>query len=227
MAMGRMYKAVSGNYVKPNAVAKRRRKARKVVTKLQLTRALNKNADRRIYRQANSLSGQVFAPTNISFDHMGWVQGDANGERSGNAITLNSFRIKGNVEASDNFNRCRVTIIQWMDDNVTPPALGEIFDDSYGAGATATYTNDLYFNIENKAAYRVLYDKRLVLGTRAGERQCLTYDIKIPKKKLHEVTYNSSGAVNGTGHVYVIFSSDSAIAPHPGLNYQYEVDYMA
>lgn len=213
--MARARKSAYGQRPSTTLALVKAKPKRKLVTKTQLSRAVMANADRRVYRQNNSLAGQVNVPTNISFTHTGFLQGDANGNRTGNSILLNSFRIKGNLVFADSYNRTRLTIIQWMDDNITPPTLAEIFDDSYGTLGIATYTNDAFFNQENKAAYRVLYDKRYILGGAAGDKQALNFDIKIPKKKLKPVTFNSAAVTTGTGHIYVIFSSDSVVAPTP------------
>lgn len=149
---------------------------------------------------ANSQSGRI--ANEIEVVHIQW-----------------NFQIIG----ADSSNVFRIIIFQWMVDNSQDqPAVGDIV---MGTGAFFPHLEPL--NYQNKAKYRIMYDKTHQLSTAAGNdltinRHVSFYGKKIPVKKLKytDNTQNGFGAYMVKGAIYYMLVSDSSVVSHPTINWK-------
>lgn len=215
-------------YMKRKTYGRRKKAPKQLVTKKQLTVALNKNMEKRYYRASNTISLPNWSSSNVSFDHVGFSQGTGNGNRTGLSIIVKSIKFRGGISVADGFNVVRLVAFQYHDLDSTAPLPENIFDNNYSISSLSAHTPYAHFNLENKSAYTILYDKLFVLSNSVGgHTPCGTFNITIPGSKLRPVTYTTSGVTTGNNHIYLCALSDSSVASHPVMNYVYEVNYIA
>lgn len=140
-----------------------------------------------------------------------------NNNRIGDRIKLKSLQVKFNSVAADTVNRVRVTIIRWNeDDTFSPPTTGQIYQNGVASIQS-------FFNFDSLTAkkFSILYDK--VLELESANNSQLMVKRYIPLKGSR-VNYTSGGST-GTGNLFFIYSSDSALSPHPSIDVYARVTY--
>jgi len=138
--------------------------------------------------------------------------------RIGDTIKLKALQCRFNVVASDVTNRVRVTIIRWNED-----------DGFVSPTATQVYQNPLstiqsYFNFDTMKMkkFDILYDR--VVDVEDQDHKQIQHKIYLSLKG-RRVQYNNASSTVGTGHIYFIYSSDSAAIPHPSIDVYSRVTY--
>lgn len=129
--------------------------------------------------------------------------------------------IRGTLTGSDATNFVRMVVIQ--DKSVSgTPNVSTIFQNT-------TYPWISPFNVDYIDAYNVLADRFIqfrtfesAAGTFSGTTKY--FKIKIPGKKLRQITYTNAGAAD-TGTLWILFISDSSLVSHPSYTFTSRFTY--
>lgn len=208
--------------------------------KSEVKRALIRKGETK-YLPIFSSSAAVAASTAGVFTSLTQIdQGPSQNNRIGNQVTLKkiSFRmsiVPAENPAADTYNRVRVMIFKWKeDDGVNTPALGEILDStSTSAGILPV---EWPLNHVTRRDYTIIYDKVFTLnptfafnssGVATGDfSRAESRTINVNRKLSGEVMFNGgSGVFTGHGKVYLLVVSDSAAVPHPSYAFAGNIFY--
>lgn len=241
MPAGKMKKVYTGKLSKDKKQDKEIQKLKKEVAKL------NKSDEKKWFdidksSTAIALSGSiqpllalnVWAGSNEQRQH----------EREGNSITIDSYRINGQIYIDQGFaspdsnNKVRIMLVQMTDDNINAPALTDILEDP--TGDRAVYS---FYKIKGTRRFQVHYDKLFNLQNVPQEPSGQTYNAptstenyrkefritaKIPKKGM-KVSY-SQGSISGNGPVvnglFLVAYSDSSVVSHPAMIYRSRMRFL-
>lgn len=158
--------------------------------------------------------------------------GDTDGTREGRTVTAIAMQARLQFEGagSSEINRMRVMVFQ---DTTAAyaggvPTIGDVLDvvDSGGNPVEPVYAPR---NRANRGRFKFFYDRiftvineTIAAGTGYGILREPTPVIKLNLRRAQKVTYTLNTAVIpdsiGTGHIYLLFVSDSALAPNPDVN---------
>lgn len=207
-------------------------------TSLQKTakkvKMINENFKKRVRRAMGSIRDKryVVFDTISSYPDGGSIvpmfnvtEGDQPyGERQGNKITPTAMRLRYSWQASDANNIVRLFIFQWKDDdNTNPPSvLNEFVDISTQGTQNFPNTNVFYLGTKN---FHLVYDSGVIALNDTSSNGTIVRNVSLYGKKLLPVEY-STGA-RGWNNFYIVAMSDSAVAPHPQLRLQAQLEYDA
>lgn len=136
--------------------------------------------------------------------------------RIGDQILVKKLQLRYNAVVADQYNRVRVTIIRWNEDDAfVAPSAAQVYQNPND-------TIHAWFNWDSLHAkkFTIIHDKILDLETSNNEQIYVRKVIPINKK----IRYNG-GTGNGTGHLYHIIWGDSQVAPGPGIEFNTRVTF--
>nr|AGA18274.1 hypothetical protein [uncultured marine virus] len=166
-----------------------------------------------------------------------WTSGNnttRQNSREGNSINMLSYKLRGEVyidpafASPDASNKIRVLLVQMTDDNITPPALTDILEDTTSSASLYSF-----LKIKGQRRFKVHYDKQFNLQNTNQDatpystptepfRRNFVIKAKIPKKGM-KVSY-SQGSISGNGPVvngfFLVAYSDSGVISHPAMVYR-------
>lgn len=148
----------------------------------------------------------------------GIVQGMGDGTRIGDIVTVKELQCRAFVKPGTTASAtapvaCRFMIVQFKADyttGATGAALSEI-----ALRNTTTTPQSLVspYHVDNKSLYKVVKDMRFIISPADIGR---AINIRIPGKRFVRVRYDT-GSTDATGHIYVIWASDSATGTNAPL----------
>jgi len=153
-------------------------------------------------------------------------QGDTDSTRDGDRVKLKDleFRfdtyLQGTGGTNDFTNTVRLTFYQYRPmSSGAHPVIADIYQDSNALAQSPTMTP---FNWDNRADFKVLYDRRFFLS---GNGPALVGEqaVKIPLKG--SIQWTSGSNTVGQNQLFYIISSDSLVATHPVINIKTRVTY--
>jgi hypothetical protein len=140
-------------------------------------------------------------------------QGIAQSNRTGDTIWLREMEFKASfVQAnSDVYSHCRLFFFTWKQNNAsTVPGQGSIIENA------PTYSVYSPLNFEGRAYFKVYYDYLVPLAGSATNPTAISCVDKSDVVNLGETRVDFvSGAITGTGILYVGWYSDSSATPYP------------
>lgn len=140
-------------------------------------------------------------------------QGTQQGQRSSDTIKLQKMMMRLNFASSDTSNVMRIVVFRWNVDNlITTPSVSDVL---YNLATVSPMAHYNYPNLEQNK-FAILFDKTYALSEQGRPSVVLVHSLygkKLGKKKL---AFNA-GAITGKGQIYMLFISDSAGVPHPGV----------
>lgn len=189
------------------------------ISKRQAEKILSVAAEKK-HKDANAVIQSIdyFGSVNSALNQIARGTSD-NGERVGDSIRIKSIQLNWIPIAADSTNVLRFIVFQWYDVLVTPTA-GDILINV----GTVNAPNSLY-NWDNKLRYRILYDKRVSLGTTAGNGNGC-YKKLITRGFRRDIRYNGAAATDFINNaIYTLVISDSAAVAHPTVSWTLRMNY--
>lgn len=194
-------------------------KIRSTVKKEIMKTAESKVADRNntAFNIDYNGSSSIFSLINVA-------RGDGPDEFIGDEITLTKLRLKWAVQAIDQTNLIRCTIIQDVSGGGVP-TVGTLYE---SAGTVNTPLSP--FNLNYRNTYKVLYDEFFATAgnTTSGNSTNTSHisgDISIPMWKLRKISFQSSTNTVTAGGIYIVFVSDSSNISTPVGQYYSRIYY--
>lgn len=197
---------------------------------------MGKAVEHQSYTNAGSATvSNACSLVKVSTIPSGYVDSD----RKGSQVNLQSFEMRYDLVVGDTYNNFRVIVFRWyQDDGSIAPTLGDIIDDTGGAG----YRYLAPYNHQQRSKYHIMYDSSSLLANTlsfnsTGSVQSTSNQsswvesvklkhFKVVGKKLGRKTINFDGSTTtGLGHIYVLWISDSNVVPNPGYNYVSRIMY--
>lgn len=180
-------------------------------------RAVNRAAEDKVHDDPVS----IFADqTGSTVDLSDIISGAAYDERNGDRITPTYFGFRYDVRCNSNaaanlYRRMRVIVFQWLQDsNQTFPNAGDLL-------ATTTGIPGIYsfYNMENAANFRILYDARHLVSPAGGNPDSTQMaNVSVPGKRMKKIHYNDT-STNGTNKIFLLVVSDTAVTDdRPAIN---------
>lgn len=200
----------------------------------KVVRQENKEFKRKVKRAIGAVRDKRYAvfDTISSYSDAGNIvsmfsinPGDSNyGERQGNKIHPTAMRLRYSWQAGDSNNLVRLFIFQWKDDdNSNPPTvLNDFVDISTQGTQNFPNTNYFYGGTHN---FHLVYDSGVIALNDTSSNGCITRTANIYGKKLIDVEYSTGD--KGWNNFYIVAMTDSAVAPHPQLRLQAQLEYDA
>jgi len=152
-------------------------------------------------------------------------QGVAQGDRIGDVIYVT--RMEGTLQVTtanaDLFNLLRSILFVWKQNtSAAVPGANSIVESISGFGPISP------LNFEGQQYYHVLRDKIINLSGSAASpannsNRVIHWKIKFPGSG-HRIQFNE-GVTTGTGHLYWLNYSDSALAPFPNYSFTNRIHY--
>lgn len=226
-----------GRYANKNKKKKASQSEQKIqrIARSEAKKVLSSELELMTFQHNNVQSPGVYepiAPTNATVVEQLFevAQGDVVSTRNGNVISPKSisFNYAWTVAAptasvDEEFNRCRLIIFQWHDDNEdnAPTILDllEIPNDEYGVLSPYNVKTDL-----NR--FTILHDEITVVNQFYNNNRSSSDVKKIyVDKKLRKIKYNGSSSINGTNQIYILALSDSTAGSMPELRYATHLRY--
>lgn len=142
------------------------------------------------------------------------AQGDGNGERVGDKISMKKLLIRLSLVHQDPTNIIRVMVVKWFE--VGSPTVTSILQ------ATSLNQNQPYapINWNNRHQFRILYDNTFASSTYTN---ALLVE-KIYLKNLGQQQFQLGSTVPEQGSIYLIAVSDSPVSG-PTLNLVWSISY--
>lgn len=176
----------------------------------KVKRVLTKAAEKKFHdvSQAGSVS---VTSTPVLVDLSSISAGDTDQTRDGDQLTIRSIHLKYQLVAGDSTNIVRIILFQWFMDTAVAgggPTAANILQST--TNSMSSYTHDTRFQ------YKILDDKIVSLDT--SSRDSYTLNRRIIKGFKKKIQFSAAGT-SGTNKIYLLYMSDSAAAPDPGLIY--------
>lgn len=188
------------------------------------TRAIATKAAKRVVNRAieskHSDANAGYTPsTTASLVHLSaWALGDGDyNQRHGDKVRVMSM--EGSVDVTYNAtagnNGVRVIVFRWRDDNLVTPVAGDIL------AFTANPLTSGY-NWDTAKSRQILFDKTIVVDAGNGRKRST---FRVPKSKIErDLTFYAASGTQGSGHIYMMYVSDSAVNL-PSLSYGSRITY--
>jgi len=179
----------------------------------------HKFIDTKLFATAATTTAQQFAIASIP-------QGDTDSARDGDRVKLIGleFRfdtyLQGFGGTNDFTNTVRLTFYQYRPmSSGSHPVIADIYQDSNSVAQSPTSSA---FNWDNRADYKILYDRRFFLS---GNGPAVVGEnvVRVPLKGC--IQYSSGSNTLGQNQLFYIMSSDSLVATHPLINIYTRVTY--
>jgi len=180
---------------------------------------VNKNIETHFQDVAQNPPAQFDYTTGQLYQLTQPTVGDTDGTRTGDKITIKSFKIRGRFEIEDySPTTFRLIIFKWLANDATDvPSAGDIME-------LVTSAVVPYYSLKKDQAgftFVTCYDKIMTLDTYHPSK---TFQIKLSGKALTKgkltpyVQYNA-GAITGTGNYYMLAISDLLAASAPYITF--------
>lgn len=205
----------SGNYKKRKTYVKPKKGDyhTKQIARMEAKKVLAKKVESKTYDTQSIAFAVDNIPLTIFDMTAGIVRGTLENNYIGDSILPTHLRIKWVVEGVDAFNTLRVIVLQNKAGGV--PVGGTLLQLSGTINAPQSP-----YNTDFNETYKVLYDELFLLsgipgGVGGTMSSVITGDIRILSNKLHKMNFTSPAGVLSVDGIYLVFVSDSLIAPHP------------
>lgn len=196
-------------YARKNTYVRKvaRAEAKKVVARAVETKVYDYSASAQAIDYTNGLV--VSATTTMT-------RGTAENQYIADKIHPVGVRLSMQYTRADATQMLRLIIIQNKGGGV--PLLNTLL------AATGNITAPLSpYDLNYNDTYRVLYDKLVSMDSIRGTT--MTSIVKIPAKKLRQLTFNDGAGTVEAGGIYFCWISDSAVAAHPTVDYRFRFYY--
>jgi len=223
---------------KPNSKSRRRR-ADKGGKQSALTKVVHREVIREMRSFVETKFFDTYLPNTLTtsvqlFNYTAIPQGVAQLQRIGEKIKIVGYDIEiianygfnSSLFAQDIFDNLRISNIRWKPSNdLTVPTGAIVYQNTAVFGVMSP------FSVEHKPNFTVLedfnpwvtgyYDSTAVGAVPTSKS---LWKIRYRKKCNHPIIFNFQSNT-GSGHLYFLFLSDSALAPHPGIQFMTRVWY--
>lgn len=173
-----------------------------------------------------------YAGTGISSSGNIWrmsavVPGDLHYQRDGDQIYATSLTIRYNFIQTDAYNQLRLIIFKWKPYDGTAPTITDVLDNLGYTYVVAPYLR------RKGQQYKILYDKTMHLNAQtmnSNESLADTYNNSVSRtisKKIKlgfKIQYEDQ-LTSGTNNIWCIMVSDSALVPHPHVEYTARLNF--
>jgi len=219
MAAGKMYK------VSPKSTYSKKSSQLTPLQRRQVKRLIKAPMEHKYYEHNVSLVG---APSSGLFVQTSTIpQGDTDGTRDGDKLTLTSMNVSGSVYCGDVTNIVRLIFLQWRPP--TSPSLTDIL----GKGADGTNV-DVYslYNHDKRSQFKILFDRSWSLagyGTTSspyGQDTEKLFRVNISKKLVKDLQYVNGSSTSGSNQIFYIALSDSIATPNPTFTFVMRMNYV-
>jgi len=169
--------------------------------------------ERNLYKKFSIYGTSVQGVTNtgIYYSLAGAIgQGTASTARIGDIVFINRCDLRLSIQAGDTNNQVRAILLYSVEPVITSPY------DYLDNGPSAAYDILSYWKpYLDGNVINVLYDKTWTL-TDGAETQYVHEEISIPINKRIVYAFGTNTPLSGA--LYLMFFSDSGLAPHPQVN---------
>lgn len=194
--------------VKRNVYKRRFKKRRGINTARQVRAIVNNMAEKKVYRDAIS-SNTDWNGTITDICDM--IQGDANNERLGDSVYLQSFNLRTHFSASSTNQIIRFIVFQWLDDDVPVPS--SILNSSQVGTLNAPLAP--YDVDKHNATFKVLSTKTYQITNGSNGNSQGVYSLYIKGNMKPYVQFQKTTTV-GTNKIYLLtITNDTAINSIP------------
>jgi len=196
-------------------------------------KAINENFKKRVRRAVGSRTERRYVvwdtissysdSGNIVPIAFGIVEGSSPyGTRDGDKIVPYALKMKYSWQYADENNMVRLLIYQWKSDNNVnaPSVLNEFVDISSQGTQNFPLTQNWFLGNKNAS---LVYDSGAMHVDQYNP--ILTRNVNIFGKKLQKMQFSTGSS--GWNQFYLVAMSDSALATHPQLRFQCQLEYIA
>lgn len=198
MGFGKIKKKFVKNAEKQALKPKQKKEVEKIVKA-----NLNRELELKFVYSGNLFSLQAINNTGFLTKNIFTVaQGTLDTNRVGDALTWCGklwLRCQW-VTAGDNFNLCRVIILQWHPNDATAPTIANLFL----PGPTGAVDVNSSYNHDTRPQYKILFDRSVMIGPVGFTNTCskeFTTSISLNRASKH--VQFTGATTNGTNQIYI------------------------
>lgn len=159
-----------------------------------------------------SMTGQILSLCSTVLIGTGSV-----GNRIGNKIELTSIQARGQIGLADATNKVRMIVFQWAHNaNAAFPVITDILDNVAYVGSYPVFAP---YAFNNSGSFHVIKDKTYVLDNTSRQTIHWKFKIKASRIPMRKLTYDNISNRPIEGEVFILWISDSGVAPHPNVDY--------
>lgn len=158
-------------------------------------------------------------PTGGIIGHLSTVgQGDTDGTRDGDQLSVTKFEIRGMVKTADATNNVRIIVFRWNGDST--PSTTDIVQNFQGTGTDLDFLRPI--NHDHKKNIKILYDRWFRLSTSEAFMSDIPFRVVRYGKRLgaKKITYENGTTTPLKGGIWMMAFSDSGAISHPGVSYE-------
>mgnify|MGYP000140011448 CR=1 FL=1 len=145
------------------------------------------------------------------------TQGVGDLQHVGDEITPVAYNIHYQLAAADTSNICRIVLFQWLMDTTAAAPDATLWNWNSETGNTEAPLGVLDWS--RRSNVNVLYDSgpmAMVFGAANGVK---AGKIRIAGKRMRKIKINRGTTSSGTGHLYLMYVSDSGAVNHPSFEF--------